>query len=130
VELNPGDVSIHHPNLLHHSERNVSDKRRCGLDIGYISTTTRIRADGVYLNPLLARGNPVPGINEYRAVPEYMDGETIHFFRARSNGTSRQGSAMRRSELAWPRLELRELPRCRHPHGDSSRKVQSRTDWQ
>jgi ectoine hydroxylase-related dioxygenase (phytanoyl-CoA dioxygenase family) len=57
IELRPGDVSIHHPNVLHSSAANTSDKRRCGLDIGYMSATTRLASDGVYLNPVLARGN-------------------------------------------------------------------------
>lgn len=36
VELNKGDISIHHPSLIHGSEPNTSDKRRCGLTIRYI----------------------------------------------------------------------------------------------
>lgn len=79
IELNPGDVSIHHPNVLHSSEPNTSPKRRCGLDIGYISAATRILADGVYLDPVLARGNRVPGGNNYRPVPAYREGESIPF---------------------------------------------------
>lgn len=79
IELQPGDVSIHHPNILHSSAANTSDKRRCGLDIGYISGATRISSDGVYLNPVLARGNPVPGVNTYRPIPEYQEGKTIAF---------------------------------------------------
>lgn len=79
IELSPGDVSIHHPNVLHSSAPNTSAKRRCGLDIGYISTATRILADGVYLDPVLARGKRVPGINEYRPIPEYREGDSISF---------------------------------------------------
>jgi hypothetical protein len=79
IELNPGDVSIHHPNVLHSSPANTSGKRRCGLDIGYISTSTRITSDGVYLDPVLARGERVPGINNYRPIPEYHEGDTIPF---------------------------------------------------
>jgi phytanoyl-CoA hydroxylase len=79
VELNPGDVEIHHPNILHCSEPNTSARRRCGLDIGYIPTTTRILSDGLYLNPLLVRGEPVAGINTYRRYPAYVPGETIPF---------------------------------------------------
>ncbi|RVU20484.1 phytanoyl-CoA dioxygenase family protein [Streptomyces antnestii] len=79
IELNPGDISIHHPNLLHSSEPNTSNTRRCGLDIGYISATTRILSQGVYLDPILARGNPVAGGNAYRPIPDYVEGETIPF---------------------------------------------------
>jgi phytanoyl-CoA hydroxylase len=78
IELQPGDVSIHHPNLLHCSEPNTSANRRCGLDIGYISTTTRIHSDGIYLDPLLVRGEAT-GRNSYRPFPAYQEGETIPF---------------------------------------------------
>jgi phytanoyl-CoA hydroxylase len=78
IELQPGDVSIHHPNLLHCSEPNTSANRRCGLDIGYISTTTRIHSDGIYLDPLLVRGEAT-GRNSYRPFPAYPEGETIPF---------------------------------------------------
>jgi phytanoyl-CoA hydroxylase len=79
VELNPGDVEIHHPNVLHCSEPNTSASRRCGLDIGYIPASTSIHSDGLYLDPLLARGRPVAGVNRYRRYPEYTPGETIPF---------------------------------------------------
>lgn len=79
VELEPGDVSIHHPHLLHHSEPNLSPRRRCGLDIGYMPTSTAISNDGLYLDPLLVRGNPVEGLNNYRRYPEWAEGETIAF---------------------------------------------------
>lgn len=79
IELQPGDVSIHHPNLLHCSEANTSAKRRCGLDIGYISTTTRIHSDGIYLDPLLVRGTDAEALNNYRPFPTHQEGETIPF---------------------------------------------------
>ncbi|MBT2470892.1 phytanoyl-CoA dioxygenase family protein [Streptomyces sp. ISL-66] len=79
IELNPGDVSIHHPHLLHCSEANTSPMRRAGLDIGYISTSTRISSDGLYLDPILVRGEPVENVNNYRPLPRYTDGETIPF---------------------------------------------------
>ncbi len=79
IELQPGDVSIHHPNVLHSSAANTSDKRRCGLDIGYIPANTHLASDGIYLNPLLARGNAVPNINTYRPIPEYNSDKTIEF---------------------------------------------------
>jgi ectoine hydroxylase-related dioxygenase (phytanoyl-CoA dioxygenase family) len=79
IELRPGDVSIHHPHLLHYSEANTSAKRRCGLDIGYISTATRIRSEGVYLDPLLVRGADAADLNSYRRFPAYQENETIPF---------------------------------------------------
>jgi len=79
IELNPGDVSIHHPHLLHCSEANTSPKRRCGLDIGYISTSTSISSDGLYLDPILVSGEAKEGINRYRRYPLYTPGESIPF---------------------------------------------------
>ena len=79
VELEAGDVSIHHPHLLHYSEANKSPTRRCGLDIGYMPATTRISNEGLYLDPLLVRGEPTPGINIYRQYPAWTAGETIPF---------------------------------------------------
>ncbi len=40
LELDAGDVSIHHPNIVHGSEPNTSDRRRAGLTIRYISPAT------------------------------------------------------------------------------------------
>ena len=40
--LAPGDVEVHHPNIMHASEPNTSPHRRCGLTIRYIPVTTRI----------------------------------------------------------------------------------------
>ncbi|GAB3740981.1 hypothetical protein GCM10027598_71260 [Amycolatopsis oliviviridis] len=79
IELNPGDVSIHHPHILHCSEGNTSPKRRCGLDIGYISTATRISSDNLYLDPILVSGEAKEGINRYRPYPLYEPGESIPF---------------------------------------------------
>ncbi|MFJ2768459.1 phytanoyl-CoA dioxygenase family protein [Streptomyces sp. NPDC087300] len=79
IELEPGDVSIHHPNLLHYSEPNTSAKRRCGLDIGYMAATTSISNEGLYLDPVLVRGEPVPGVNNYRPYPVWDEDETIPF---------------------------------------------------
>ncbi|MEI5102899.1 phytanoyl-CoA dioxygenase family protein [Streptomyces sp. PmtG] len=79
IELEPGDVSIHHPHILHYSEPNTSAKRRCGLDMGYIATTTRMHGEGVYLDPLLVRGTDANELNSYRPFPTYQEGETIPF---------------------------------------------------
>ncbi|MGA4847504.1 phytanoyl-CoA dioxygenase family protein [Streptomyces sp. G5(2025)] len=79
IELEPGDVSIHHPNILHCSEPNTSPKRRCGLDMGFMSTTTTISNKGLYLDPILVRGEPVGAGNQYRSYPEYSPEETIPF---------------------------------------------------
>lgn len=79
IELRPGDVSIHHPNILHCSEPNTSAKRRCGLDIGYISTSTLVANEGLYLDPLLVRGQPGSAANQYRGYPAYSPDESMAF---------------------------------------------------
>lgn len=68
VELSPGDVSVHHPNLVHGSEANRSSLRRAGLTIRYIPTSTRIVEPSRGF-PLLLRGRAVPGVNEYLELP-------------------------------------------------------------
>lgn len=79
VHLKAGDVSIHHPLIIHGSEPNRSVRRRCGLDIGYIRTDTRIGDTGLYINPLLVAGEAVPSINRYRPWPAFDAGRTIVF---------------------------------------------------
>jgi phytanoyl-CoA hydroxylase len=73
VVLRPGDVSVHHPNIIHGSKSNNSDKRRCGLIIRYIPTTTRILVpEGEsYPTAFLLRGKPVPGVNIYNERPKF-----------------------------------------------------------
>lgn len=79
IVLQPGDVSIHHPQIVHGSEPNTSPKRRCGLDIGFIKTSTRISNQELYLDPMLVRGVSVEGINNYRMFPKYIAENTIPF---------------------------------------------------
>jgi ectoine hydroxylase-related dioxygenase (phytanoyl-CoA dioxygenase family) len=78
VILKAGDVSIHHPNLIHGSEANLSDRWRMGLTIRYIPTTTRLLKPEMAA-PFLLRGNAVPGINEYRPRPRYQAGVHMPF---------------------------------------------------
>jgi len=68
VILEPGDVEIHHPALLHSSGPNHSATRRCGLTIRYIPTSTRILGETQpYECAFLLRGQP--GVNVYRDRP-------------------------------------------------------------
>jgi ectoine hydroxylase-related dioxygenase (phytanoyl-CoA dioxygenase family) len=70
VVLQPGDVEIHHPALLHSSGPNLSSMRRCGLTIRYIPTSTRILGDEQpYSSAFLLRGEP--GVNVYRDRPVF-----------------------------------------------------------
>src|SRR5262245_46727118 len=72
--LAPGDVSIHHPNLIHGSNANTSPRWRRGLTIRYIPTSTRVlsRPQKPPPSPLLLRGHAVPGVNEYHARPTFV----------------------------------------------------------
>ncbi|WP_331744476.1 phytanoyl-CoA dioxygenase family protein [Streptomyces mirabilis] len=79
IELRPGDVSIHHPHILHCSGPNTSGNRRCGLDIGYIPTSTLVSNEGLYLDPILVRGARGTAANRYRRYPAYVPGESIPF---------------------------------------------------
>lgn len=76
LELAPGDVEIHHPHLLHASGPNTSDRRRCGLTIRYIPTSTRILGDGgPFPSAFLLRGHP--GRNRYQERPR--PDPAVHF---------------------------------------------------
>ncbi|MGH3440674.1 MAG: phytanoyl-CoA dioxygenase family protein [Nitriliruptorales bacterium] len=68
--LEPGDVSIHHPNIVHASDRNTSPSWRRGLTIRCIPTSTRI-TDPDAASPLLLRGAARPGVNEYLPWPAF-----------------------------------------------------------
>lgn len=72
--LRPGDVSVHHPNIFHGSEANVSPHWRRGLTIRYIPTSTRI-LDPDSACPFLLRGQAVDGSNEYLHPPQGRPGE-------------------------------------------------------
>ncbi len=78
IVLAPGDVSIHHPNLIHGSKANLSDRWRRGLTIRYIPTSTRV-TEADWPSVMLFRGNPVPGINKYVPFPEYEPDRHMKF---------------------------------------------------
>ncbi len=79
VVLKAGSVSVHHPRIIHGSNANVSPRRRCGLTIRYIPTSTRIVSDEQWPSAFLLRGNAVPGINRYLALPRWHEGEHMKF---------------------------------------------------
>jgi ectoine hydroxylase-related dioxygenase (phytanoyl-CoA dioxygenase family) len=78
VILNPGDVSVHHPHIIHGSEPNRSPHRRCGLDIGYMPADVSIHNEGLYQTPMLVRGQAAPG-HTYQPWPEVSASQTIRF---------------------------------------------------
>lgn len=85
--LPAGGVSVHHPNLIHGSNANHSPRRRCGLTIRYIPTTTRIvlkeswgvEATGRFPSAFLLRGHAVEGVNSYNPRPAYHPETSIPF---------------------------------------------------
>lgn len=79
VVLEAGGVSVHHPNLVHGSNPNTSSRRRCGLTIRYIPTSTRIVTQGQWASAFLLRGNAVEGVNDYLPPPRYVEGEHMSF---------------------------------------------------
>ncbi len=86
VMLAPGDVSIHHPHLIHGSLGNASARWRRALTIRYIPTSSRICAPaasgdqaGSRFSPFLLRGQAVPGINAYLPRPRYRPGAHMPF---------------------------------------------------
>lgn len=80
--LQPGDVSVHNPNIIHGSNANHSNRWRRGLTIRYIPTTTRVTEPGVG-SQFLLRGAAVPGINQYLPWPQFVPGEHMPFRRAK-----------------------------------------------
>jgi len=76
--LAPGDISIHNPYTLHGSEPNKSDRWRRGGSIQYMPATTEI-GEPDWPSAFLLRGTPVEGINTYRSVPKYVEGEHMPF---------------------------------------------------
>ena len=76
VTLSAGDVSIHHPNLIHGSNANASGRWRRGLTIRYIPSTTRV-TDGRSI--FLLRGAAPAGINAYLPRPRYSPRTSMAF---------------------------------------------------
>jgi len=80
IVLQAGDVSVHHPNIIHGSNANTSPRRRAGLTIRFrVPAADRARVGGI--RTFLLRGAPVPGINNYRPRPQYVEGRHMPFRR-------------------------------------------------
>lgn len=78
IVLEPGDVEVHHPNIVHGSNANTSPNRRCGLTIRYIPTSTKITdPEQPYASAFLLRGEP--GVNSYQPLPRYVEGTHLPF---------------------------------------------------
>ncbi|MBT3343222.1 MAG: phytanoyl-CoA dioxygenase family protein [Gemmatimonadetes bacterium] len=79
VVLEAGDVSIHHPNIVHGSNANQSPRRRCGLTIRYIPATTRILSEGQWPSAFLLRGQATADVNDYLPWPQFEAGQHMPF---------------------------------------------------
>lgn len=78
IVLAPGDVEVHHPNIVHGSNANLSPHRRCGLTIRYIPTSTRI-TDPEEPSPSAFHLQGSPGVNQYQPRPAYVEGRHYPF---------------------------------------------------
>jgi hypothetical protein len=88
IVLKAGDVSVHHPNLIHGSNANTSPRRRGGLTIRYIPTSTRITQQP-WPSSFLFRGRAVPGVNGYHPLPAYVPGKHMAFRGCEAFGSGR-----------------------------------------
>jgi len=71
ILLNPGDVEIHHPNVVHGSHANNSARWRRGLTIRYIPTSTRITQEGHHPAAFIFRGEGFKNGNTWNPLPSY-----------------------------------------------------------
>ena len=73
-----GNISIHHPSIIHGSNANTSDQWRVGLTLRYIPTSTKVTVDR---SPcIMCRGEVVPEVgNKYAPRPQYVEGEHMPF---------------------------------------------------
>jgi ectoine hydroxylase-related dioxygenase (phytanoyl-CoA dioxygenase family) len=78
LELQPGDISIHNPKIIHGSNANTSDRWRIGLTLRYIPTSTFVNRGGHYC--ILLRGEAKSGVNNlYAERPIFNPDEHMHF---------------------------------------------------
>ncbi|HEX3146808.1 MAG TPA: phytanoyl-CoA dioxygenase family protein [Gemmataceae bacterium] len=69
-ELKAGECSIHSDLLLHSSEANRSDRRRCGLTLRYCAADV-VAAHGWYEKGIWVRGQAAPGTWANRQRPDH-----------------------------------------------------------
>lgn len=79
IELNPGDIEIHHPNIFHGSHVNRSPRWRRGLTIRYIPTSTRITADMPHPAAFVLRGQGYANGNGWNRWPKQQDQTSMRF---------------------------------------------------
>lgn len=81
VQMKAGSVSVHDPFIVHGSNANRSDRRRAGLTIRYIPTSTRILVEGdePFPSAFLLRGEDPAGSNHYQPRPKFKEGVSYPF---------------------------------------------------
>ena len=78
IELNPGDMSIHNPFIVHGSNANNSSNWRIGLTLRYIPTSTLVLKDN--WECVLLRGSRKKEIkNNYIKRPRFKQKEHMKF---------------------------------------------------
>ena len=78
MELNPGDISIHNPFIIHGSNPNKSNKWRIGLTLRFIPTATYV--DRKNWECILLRGKNVIGVkNNYIQRPNFNPEQHMTF---------------------------------------------------
>ena len=77
IQLNPGDVSVHSPFLIHGSISNKSNKWRKGGCIQYMPVTTKVTKKWPCI--FLLKGNDLKGVNKYQKFPKYVEGKHMYF---------------------------------------------------
>ncbi len=77
--LNPGDISIHHPNVIHGSNANHSPRWRRGLTIRYIPTSTRITREQPHPAAFIFRGKGYVNGNGWNPLPTYSPETSMLF---------------------------------------------------
>src|SRR5579871_1218184 len=76
-ELKAGEISLHADMLVHGSDPNRSNRRRCGLTVRYVATDVRSLDEGWTKNSVLCRGTDPDGhwTNVPRPEIDYLDME-------------------------------------------------------
>lgn len=77
--LNPGDISIHHPNIVHGSYANTSPRWRRGLTIRYMPATTRILREPPHHSAFILRGQGIANGNDWQPLPTFAPETSIPF---------------------------------------------------
>ena len=78
IELNPGDISIHNPSIIHGSNPNFSNTWRIGLTLRFIPTSTYVNRQN--WSCILLRGNPAKGVsNHYAPKPRFDKRDNFKF---------------------------------------------------